>query len=50
MKDELELNDVGGREIIADTWAREMINSKQKWGQRGWIVSEVAVERVYRIW
>lgn len=44
MKDELELKDVGGREIIADTQAREMIDSKLKWGQTGWMDSEVAVE------
>lgn len=44
MNDELELKDVGGREIIADTQAREMMNSKLKWGQTGWTDSEVAVE------
>ena len=44
MKDELELKDVSGREIIADTQAREMMNSKLKWGQTGWMDSEVTVE------
>lgn len=44
MNDELEFKDVGGREIIADTQAREMMNSKLKWSQTGWMDSEVAVE------